>query len=490
MLFSTAKGTAVQVLNRVIHAFSLASGIELNLNKSALVTFNLSAQQVEAVQTTLQVVTSSLPLTYLGLPLTIRRPDRLVFQNLIDKIQAKLAGWKSSLLSRAGRLVLATSVLSTVPIYFMSVFKLPAWVTKSLDRIRRNFIWGSSNNTGKALHLLSWDRVCLSKALGGFGVQDLRLQNVSLLLRWWWRLYQDSNSLWSKLASNFFGKRDTNLPPLAWNKNGSFFWSDLMSIRIFFQISTASIIGSGLNSSFWYSNWGASFLFFFNSTLKPPLKRNISLRSALQEYHTLLPAPLTAQQNFSIEEARMLSFTAQPDRLVWRWTTHGNYTAASAYKNFICAGKTDSKLSFIWKIKVPPSLKLFLILLAHGRILTQDQLVKRSIHCSQGCVLCNHTECETASHLFFNCAYSDRLWQTLGVQMSATRANAAFCLQDKLLAIFKPVSLQQGKMVLIATTLWGIWLERNNRTFRQQSRRLGAIQQWIISESTLFMKYC
>ncbi|KAJ4768098.1 RNA-directed DNA polymerase (reverse transcriptase)-related family protein [Rhynchospora pubera] len=486
MLFSTAKGQAVHVLNSVIHSFSLVSGIALNLNKSSLVTFNLSDAHVQAVQATLQVHSSPAPLVYLGLPLTLRRPDRLVFQGLIDKVQDKLAGWKSSLLSRAGRLVLARSVLSTVPVYFMSVFKLPAWVIKALDRIRCNFIWGSSNSTGRAMHLLSLDKVCLPKELGGFGIQDLRLQNISLLLRWWWRLYHHENSLWSILATILFAKLDDSIPPLAWNEAGSFFWRDLMSIRLFFQISTVSVIESGLSSLFWFSNWGASFLFFFNSSDRPSIRRNISLHTAYHERFKFLTAPLTLRQHTSLQEAQRLSFNSQKDQLLWKWTTHGNYTAASAYKYLISAGKTTTPFFFIWKIKVPPSLKLFLLLLANGRLLTQDQLLKRNIFCTPGCVLCTSNECETANHLFFNCDYSGTLWRSLGFQLSGVRSDAS--LKENFLTVFEPAFGQRRRLVLISTNLWAIWLERNNRTFRQLGRPLGPVQQWIISESTIFMK--
>ncbi|KAJ4775366.1 RNA-directed DNA polymerase (reverse transcriptase)-related family protein [Rhynchospora pubera] len=239
---------------------------------------------------------------------------------------------------------------------------------------------------------------------------------------------------------------------------------------------------------FWYSNWGASFLFFFNSLDKPPLRRNISLKAARLEHVRVLTAPLTFQQHLSLQEAQQLSLTSQKDRLLWKWTTHGNFTTASAYKHLVSAGKTDTPFFFLWKIKVPPSLKLFLLLLARGRLLTQEQLLKRNLVCPQGCVLCNDNCCEPALHLFFNCPYSDSIWRSLGFQVSGMPPEAS--LQEKFLAVFSPACSQQRRMSLISTTFWTIWFERNNRTFRQQARPIGAVQQWIINESTIFMKCC
>ncbi|KAJ4811538.1 RNA-directed DNA polymerase (reverse transcriptase)-related family protein [Rhynchospora pubera] len=438
----------------------------------------------------LNVSTSALPLTYLGLPLSLQRPDRLSFQPLVDKIRRRLAGWKSSLLSRAGRVLLASSVLSTIPVYWMSVFKLPQWVIKEIDAIRRNFIWGSSHQRGRATHLLSWDRVCLPKTFGGFGLLDLRTQNVALLLRWLWRLYNNPNSLWSLFARCFYDKRDHNVPPLAWNSSGSFFWRDLFSFRFFFQLCTRSVIGSGLNTLFWYNDWGASCLYSFFDSSTPPLCRLISLRNAVPVLHTLLPSPLTLQHSILFQAAASFTFTAQQDRMEWKLHASGQYTASSFYKHFISVGKVSFPLNFLWKLKMPPSSKFFLLLLAHGRILTQDQLLKRNIPCTLGCLLCNNSSCETAKHLFLECPFSTCLWQHLGFNLPPILLNPDKPLLDCLLDLFALAANQNHKKTVIATTLWGLWLERNNRTFRQESRRMGSIQHWIIAEATLFMKSC
>jgi hypothetical protein len=44
-------------------------------------------------------------------------------------------------LSSGGRLVLLNSVLSSLPIYMMSFFKIPADVLKKLNAIRSRFFW-------------------------------------------------------------------------------------------------------------------------------------------------------------------------------------------------------------------------------------------------------------------------------------------------------------------------------------------------------------
>jgi hypothetical protein len=68
----------------------------------------------------------SFPCTYLGLPLHHSRLKAVYFQPLIDKIGKRLARWWGKLFTRAGKVILCRSVLSSMVLYHLVVFKLPA----------------------------------------------------------------------------------------------------------------------------------------------------------------------------------------------------------------------------------------------------------------------------------------------------------------------------------------------------------------------------
>uniref|UniRef100_A0A2N9IUL5 RNase H type-1 domain-containing protein n=1 Tax=Fagus sylvatica TaxID=28930 RepID=A0A2N9IUL5_FAGSY len=65
-----------------------------------------------------------------------------------------LVGSLSSL-SPAGRVVLIQSVTSSLPAYYMQNTALPSSICNELDRLNRNFLWGSTNER-KKMHLESW----------------------------------------------------------------------------------------------------------------------------------------------------------------------------------------------------------------------------------------------------------------------------------------------------------------------------------------------
>jgi hypothetical protein len=65
------------------------------------------------------------PLTYLGLPLVLGRLWLVHVQQVQDKALAKLSGWQCNLLNPGGRRVLVRSVLSSLPVYLLTVIKPP-----------------------------------------------------------------------------------------------------------------------------------------------------------------------------------------------------------------------------------------------------------------------------------------------------------------------------------------------------------------------------
>lgn len=107
--------------------------------------------------------------------------------------------WKAKLLSRAGKLTLLKSVLNNLPLYYLSIFRIPKMVAKKIIGIQRRFLWqGDCNNKG--MSLVKWDTVEMPKEWGGLGVGNLLTKNIALLLKWWWRYTKEDETLWKKIV--------------------------------------------------------------------------------------------------------------------------------------------------------------------------------------------------------------------------------------------------------------------------------------------------
>jgi len=73
-----------------------------------------------------------MPFTYLGLPLSLTKPNLQELTHLVSKIERRLTGI-SRLLSYNGRLILVNSVFSALPTFYMCSLKIPPPVIKQID---------------------------------------------------------------------------------------------------------------------------------------------------------------------------------------------------------------------------------------------------------------------------------------------------------------------------------------------------------------------
>lgn len=107
--------------------------------------------------------------TYLGLPFCTGTSVSSPFKPLIDKLKRKLGGWKTKVLSQAGRCVLIKSVAQFILVYTMQTFFLPKAICAKLDGFMRDFWWGFKEGDQKNLYLTAWKNIYSPKQAGGLG---------------------------------------------------------------------------------------------------------------------------------------------------------------------------------------------------------------------------------------------------------------------------------------------------------------------------------
>ena len=124
---------------------------------------------------------------------------------ILEKMEKKLSSWKRLYLSKAGRLTLLKITLSSLPTYFLSLFTIPVVVADRLERIQRNFLWGSLEECFKH-SLVAWENVCSPLEVGGLGVKNLVHFNQALLGKWLWRFGQEGLHLWRRVIATKYGE--------------------------------------------------------------------------------------------------------------------------------------------------------------------------------------------------------------------------------------------------------------------------------------------
>ena len=62
-------------------------------------------------------------------------------------------------------------MLSAIPTYFMSVFRLPVGICKHMEAIMGRFFWQGTETTGtRGRALVKWSAICRPMKEGGLGV--------------------------------------------------------------------------------------------------------------------------------------------------------------------------------------------------------------------------------------------------------------------------------------------------------------------------------
>lgn len=80
-----------------------------------------------------------------------------------------------------GRLTLINLVLTILLSYFMSIFKLPKWMIKKINQLKRAILWKGKEKVSGFHYLANWDSICRSMEQGGLGVKNFKIMDITLL---------------------------------------------------------------------------------------------------------------------------------------------------------------------------------------------------------------------------------------------------------------------------------------------------------------------
>ncbi|GKD91967.1 putative RNA-directed DNA polymerase, eukaryota, reverse transcriptase zinc-binding domain protein, partial [Tanacetum coccineum] len=197
---------------RVLHVFYLASGLKINIHKSNIYGIGVNKDEVLSMASNAGCMAGDVPFNYLGLPIGSNMKSIASWKTLVDRFHMRLSSWKANLLSIGGRLTLIKSVLGSLGIYYLSIFRAPESVLQDLERIRANFFWGGNKDKNK-MAWVKWPIILNSFDKGGLNIGSLKAFNLALLQKWRWRLLSSPNALWVQVIKAYHGQEggfDTN----------------------------------------------------------------------------------------------------------------------------------------------------------------------------------------------------------------------------------------------------------------------------------------
>jgi hypothetical protein len=187
----------MEVVLRIFRCFGQAIGLQINIAKCSVAPIRCDNMDMDAVLASFTGEKVNFPMRYLGLPLCLGRICHVHLQHIMDRARSHLASWKGRWIYAGGRKTLVSSVLSTLPIFALTVLKIPSSFLKEFDKLRRNFIWDIKDNTtagGKCK--VSWKKFCSPLQHGGLGLPNLPLFARALRLRWLWMEWSDEPRPW------------------------------------------------------------------------------------------------------------------------------------------------------------------------------------------------------------------------------------------------------------------------------------------------------
>ena len=165
MVFTIGTPESLMGVIGVTNRFASMSGLRINVAKSTLFASGSNLSPLLDAAVALRIGVGTLPICYLGMPLTAKSLTSHDYEPLIDKIRGRMLCWSNRALSFAGRLQLIKSVISITVNFWSSAFILPAKCFDTIETMCSAFLWaGSPTKNHKAK--VSWEDLCFPKEEG------------------------------------------------------------------------------------------------------------------------------------------------------------------------------------------------------------------------------------------------------------------------------------------------------------------------------------
>nr|GEW04137.1 hypothetical protein [Tanacetum cinerariifolium] len=143
------------------------------------------------------------------------------------------------------------SVLSSMHIYWASVFILPSRIVHDLEQLMRGFLW-CQGEMKKGKSKFAWESVCMPKQEGGLGIRKIDDFNIALIYIWCILTHKESLCVKWVHTYKLKGRCFWDVPcrgDFSWG------WRKLLQIRYTIRTIIWHKINNGKSTSVWFDRW-------------------------------------------------------------------------------------------------------------------------------------------------------------------------------------------------------------------------------------------
>ncbi|XP_022038852.1 uncharacterized protein LOC110941517 [Helianthus annuus] len=131
--FSSISRDNIEKTAKLLRVFYICSGLKINLKKSRLFGIGFEGEEACDMASILGCRVGEFPFDYLGIKVGANMNKICHWDSVIDTVKRRLASWKANMLSMGSRLTLIKSVLASLPVYYLSIYKAPSKVTDLIE---------------------------------------------------------------------------------------------------------------------------------------------------------------------------------------------------------------------------------------------------------------------------------------------------------------------------------------------------------------------
>jgi hypothetical protein len=494
LLCAEASSSCCLTNTRILEDFCLQSDQKVNLSKSkAFFSPNVNPILRHYLCDILGVFNTPNLGKYLGFPLSPNGQNTRDFDFVVEKVQANLSSWKAKLLSPAGRVILVQSVTSAILAYYMQNVALPIRIYSSLDKLNRDFLWRSTDER-KKIHMVSWNKVCRPRDLGGLGLYSAKARNLALLAKLNWRVMEEPDSLWAKTLIAKYCPNGIMDERLRTRRSGSSNWKGLRKGHAVFRKGLRWVVNNGHIVSFWHDLWvGDSPL---RTLVHDPLsiwEDTLHVCDVVEGVSmwnlSILSLDIPACTREAIKAMWICPNSPLADKCVWD-TVGGDFKLGKAYSiacNKFSECPSSRPSSWIWKVRTSPRIMFFIWQCYYLSVPVQEILASRRMNIPTFCPRCLSPN-ESLIHMLRDCPDSIAFWNSFRFPSLGFQFYSASLL-DWIHINCTASSTHDHNIpwqTLFSFGIWSLWLRRNQFVFKLDSCFLDPVVNAISYASEFF----